>query len=280
MRDSTMHSLNRRPSSDGRGLPTTVQTVAVQSGFMAHARKCVILLEMEAGVRRDSAVTALQSGGATVIATVTRQPLDNLDAVFASNAVVLDGAATSYDSLDICRRLAELKGPPVILMTASDNEAERIAGLESGADDCLPSSASARELMARVFALVRRTGLRAPIAAMTDADARSRISFAGWSFCPRSGQLKGPTGRTGFLPRTDHAILAALVEHPREILSMDRLAELIDGEPLTKVAKADWRVRISRLRRRLDRLDGGGRLIQTVHGKGYVFAADCMRDLT
>lgn len=274
-----MHSLDRHPSPDGRGLPTTAQPVGVQNGFMAHARKCVILLEMEAGARRDFAVTALQSGGATVIATVTGQPLDNLDAIFASDAVVLDGSATGYDSLDICRRLAELKGPPVILMIASDNEAERIAGLESGADDCVPSSASARELMARLFALVRRNGLRAPIAAMMDADA-PRISFAGWSFCPRSGHLKGPTGRTGFLPRTDHAILAVLVEHPREILSLERLAELVDGEPLTEVAKVDWRVRISRLRGRLDRLDGGGRLIQTVRGKGYVFAADCMRDLT
>lgn len=274
-----MHSVDRRPSSYDRGLPTTVQVAPVQNGSMAHARKCVVLLEMEAGVRRDFAVTALQSGGATVIATVTGQPLDNLDAVFASNVVVLDGSASTYDSLDICRRLAELKGPPVILMTASDNEAERIAGLEYGADDCVSSSASARELLARVFALVRRNGLRAPAEAMTSGDAASRVAFAGWSFCPTSGELRGPTGRTGFLSRTDHAVLAAFVEHPRQILSVDQLAEDIDGEPLTEVARVDWRVRISRLRRRLDRLDGGGGLIQTVHGKGYVFTADCVRDL-
>lgn len=275
-----MHSLDRRPSFRGRGLPTTIQLAPpVQNESMAHARKCVVLLEMEAGVRRDFAVTALQSGGATVIATVTGQPLDNLDAVFASNAVILDGSASNYDSLDICRRLAELKGPPVILMTASDNEAERITGLENGADDCVPSSASARELLARVFALVRRSGLRAPVEATAGAGATLRISFAGWSFCPTSGELRGPTGRTGFLSRTDHAVLAALVERPRAILSLDQLAELIDGEPLTEVAKVDWRVRISRLRRRLDRLDRGGGLIQTVHGKGYVFTADCTRDL-
>lgn len=273
-----MHSLDRRPSSYDRGLPTTVEVTSVQNGSMAHARKCVILLEMEAGVRRDFAVTALQSGGATVIATVTGQPLDNLDAVFASHAVVLDGSATTYDSLDICRRLAELKGPPVILMSGSDNEAERIIGLERGADDCVPSSASARELLARVFALIRRNGLRAADAT-TSGDAASRVAFAGWSFCLGSGELRGPTGRTGFLSRTDHAVLAAFVEHPRQILSVDQLAEIIDGEPLTEVARVDWRVRISRLRRRLDRLDGGGGLIQTVHGKGYVFAADCMRNL-
>jgi len=273
-----MYSSDRRPSSYDRGLPTAVQVASVQSGSMAHARKCVILLEMEAGVRRDFAVTALQSGGATVIATVTGRPLDNLDAVFASHAVVLDGAASTYDSLDICRRLAELKGPPVILMTGSDNEAERIMGLEHGADDCVPASASARELLARVFALVRRNAFRAPLEATAGADAASRVTFAGWSFCPASGELRGPTGRTAFLSRTDHAVLAAFVEHPRQILSVDQLAEIIDGEPLTEVARVDWRVRISRLRRRLDRLDGGGGLIQTVHGKGYVFAADCVRD--
>lgn len=274
-----MHSLDRRPSSYDRGSPMTVQVPPIHNGSMAHARKCVILLEMEAGVRRDFAVTALQSGGATVIATVTGQPLDNLDAVFASHAVVLDGSAASYDSLDICRRLAELKGPPVILMTGSDNEAERIMGLEHGADDCVPSSASARELLARVFALVRRNGQRSPIEATTSGDPAPRVAFAGWSFCLTSGELRGPTGRTGFLSRMDHAVLAAFVEHPRQILSVDQLAGIIDGEPLTEIARVDWRVRISRLRRRLDRLDGGGGLIQTVHGKGYVFAADCMRDV-
>lgn len=273
-----MHSLDRRPSSYDRGLPTAIQVPPVQNGSMAHARKCVVLLEMEAGVRRDFAVTALQSGGATVIATVTGQPLDNLDAVFASHVVVLDGSASTYDSLDICRRLAELKGPPVILMTGSDHEAERIVGLEYGADDCVPSSASARELLARVFALARRSALRPPVEATAGADATSRLTFAGWSFCLPSGELRGPTGRTGFLSRTDHAVLATFVEHPRQILSVDQLAEIIDGEPLTETAKVDWRVRISRLRRRLDRLDGGGGLIQTVHGKGYVFAADCMCD--
>lgn len=274
-----MHSLDRRPSLYDRGLPTAVQVAPVQNGSMAHARKCVILLEMEAGVRRDFAVTALQSGGATVIATVTGQPLDNLDAVFASHAVVLDGAATTYDGLDICQRLAQLKGPPVILMTGSDDEAERIAGLEHGADDCVSASASARELLARVFALVRRNAVRAPTEGQTSADGPSRVTFAGWSFCTVSGELKGPTGRTGFLSRTDHAVLVAFVEHPRQILSVEQLAEIIDGEPLTEIARVDWRVRISRLRRRLDRLDGGSSLIQTVHGKGYVFTADCMRDL-
>lgn len=273
-----MHSMDRRPSSYDRGLPTAIQIPPVQNGSMAHARKCVVLLEMEAGVRRDFAVTALQSGGATVIATVAGQPLDNLDAVFASHVVVLDGLASTYDSLDICRRLAELRGPPVILMAGSDHEAERIVGLEYGADDCVPSSASARELLARVFALVRRGAVRASGEAASGADAASRLTFAGWSFCLPSGELKGPTGRVGFLSRTDHAVLAAFVERPRQILSADQLAEIIDGEPLTEVAKVDWRVRISRLRRRLDRLDGGGGLIQTVHGKGYVFVADCMCD--
>lgn len=274
-----MHSLDRRPSSYDRGLPMAIQVPPVQHGSMAHARKCVILLEMEAGVRRDFAVTALQSGGATVIATVTGQPLENLDAVFASHAVVLDGSAATYDSLNICRRLAELKAPPVILMAGSDNEAERIIGLEHGADDCVPSSASARELLARVFALVRRGALRSPPEGTTAPDPTSRLTFSGWSFCPASGELRGPTGRTGFLSRTDHAVLAAFVEHPRQILSVDQLAEIIDGEPLTEIGRVDWRVRISRLRRRLDRLDGGGGLIQTVHGKGYVFVADCVLDV-
>lgn len=255
-----------------------MQPHPVLSGSMAHARKCVVLLEMEAGVRRDLAVTALQSGGATVIATVAGQPLENMDAVFASHAVVLDGSTSTYDSLDICRRLQELRGPPVILMTASDQEAERIVGLECGADDCVPASASGRELLARVFALVRRGGLRAQVERIEGEKSTSRLTFSGWSFCPTSGELRGPTGRSGFLPRIDHAVLAAFVEHPRQILSLEQLAEIIDGEPLTDVAKVDWRVRISRLRSRLDRLDGGGALIQTVHNKGYVFAADCLRD--
>ncbi len=78
-----------------------------------------------------------------------------------------------------------------------------------------------------------------------------------------------------FLSRADHLLLAAFVEHPRRILSLRELAEMAGGEPLSEV---DWRVRLSRLRARLKRMGDGASLIQTVHGRGYVLAADCVRD--
>ena len=240
-------------------------------GVSAAVGRCVVLLEMEPGPRRDFAAAALQNGGATVIATVTGQPLRNLDAVFASQVVVLDAAAVACDSLEICRWLATVQGPPVMLLMASDYEGDRIAGLENGADDCVPSSTSALELLTRVFALARRHGPRPAVV----ADGTRRVSFSGWSFRPDSGELRTPTGRTEFLSPADVLLLSAFVEHPRQILPLRDLAAMAGGEHLSDV---DWRVRISRLRSRLDRLDGGGSLIQTVQRKGYVLAADCLWD--
>ena len=263
------------PFSTAPLIRTLATSRSTSARDMAHARKCLVLLEMEAGVRRDFAVTALQSGGTTVIATVTGQPLDNLDAVFASHVVVLDGSARAYDSLEICRRLAALDGPPVLLLAGSDQEDERIAGLESGADDCVSACASARELLARVLALVRRRPRHPTSGSAPVGEEARRLTFAGWSFCLTSGELRGPTGRTEFLSRADHVLLAAFVERPRQILSQDQLAEITDALS-NGAAGVDWRVRISRLRARLDRLGGGGSLIQTTHRKGYVFVADCL----
>jgi two-component system OmpR family response regulator len=189
--------------------------------------------------------------------------MDRAMAARAPDLIVLDLMMPGEDGLSVCRRLAG-SGPPVIMLSAMGEDADRIIGLELGADDYLAKPCNPRELLARVRAVLRRPRGAA-------AETGPGLSFAGWRLDMVRRELTRPDGRTIGLSAGEFALLRAFAEAPRRILSRDQLLERARSADADVFDRA-IDVSISRLRKKLD--DGSGlELIHTLRGEGYMFDA-------
>jgi DNA-binding response OmpR family regulator len=151
------------------------------------------------------------------------------------------------------------------MLTASSDETDRVVGLELGADDYISKPYSPRELLARIKAIHRRTGV-------DNAAAPRYYHFEGFTLDTVARTVTGPEGPVA-LTGLDFQLLKYFVEHAGDILDRSVLCEGTRGRdagPMDRFLD----VQISRLRLRLN--DGGGhpKLIKTVRGVGYVFSAD------
>jgi two-component system response regulator MtrA len=171
--------------------------------------------------------------------------------------VVLDIGLPGIDGFEVCRRLRARTDVPILILSARDDEVDRVAGLEAGADDYVVKPFSPRELVARVKAILRRANGGSPrsvggvlSAGDVELDRAARAVTAG-------GEPVELTGR-------EFDLLAALLSHPGVVLSRDRLLELAwGGEFPGGTRTVD--VHVGQLRAKLDRPD----LIETVRGAGY-----------
>lgn len=190
--------------------------------------------------------------------------------------VILDLMLPGESGLDLARWLRAGSDVPILMLTAMSDETDRIIGLELGADDYLPKPFNPRELLARVRAVLRRTGERAD----RPAAAAKLYRFAGWSLEPARRRLTDPQGTDVPLTGGEYDLLAALVERANQVLTRDMLLDLLRGRQAGPFDRA-IDVAISRLRRKLERDagEGGGdpQLIKTVRGGGYVFACEVER---
>lgn len=185
----------------------------------------------------------------------------------AVDLVILDVMMPGEDGLSVCRWLVGRGGPPVILLTAMSDDADRIVGLELGADDYVVKPFNPRELLARVRAVLRRAPPRAELA---PAGLRS---FAGWTFDPAARRLAHVDGRSAELTSGEARLLGVFLDRPRTILSRDRLLDLTAG----REAKAYDRAidnHVSRLRRKIEADPAHPALLVTEWGGGYALAAD------
>lgn len=188
--------------------------------------------------------------------------------------IVLDLMLPDADGLDLCRDLrAEGIEVPIIMLTAKGDEIDRIVGLEIGADDYLGKPCSPRELLARIRAVMRRRA-RAPIGAPQDGQAR--VSFGRFVFDPATRTLS-ENGTPLKLTSGEFAVLAALVAHPFQTLSRERLVALARGRDHDAFDRS-IDVMVSRLRRLVEEDPRTPRWLQTVWGEGYVFVPDTDRD--
>jgi two-component system OmpR family response regulator len=187
--------------------------------------------------------------------------------------LVLDLMMPGEDGLAICRRLrgAGVR-TPIIMLTALGEEADRIVGLEVGADDYLPKPFNPRELLARIRAVLRRTGE----AADPDGGARERprtLSFEGWQIDLAARELRDPEGTLVSLTSGEFDMLEAFAERPQQILSRDQLADLTTGRALGPFDRS-IDVALSRLRRKLGEDPKNPRMFKTVRHGGYYFSCD------
>ena len=167
------------------------------------------------------------------------------------------------DGREVCRRLRERSAVPIIVLTARDDEIERVLLLETGADDYVLKPFEPRELVARVRSILRRR----ENAALNVAE---RIAeFAGWQFNLGNNTLTAPSGAEQVLSTSESELLKVFVSNPNRILQREQLMGTRDLSPTDRSID----VRISRLRRKLEPDSDSPAFIKTVYGAGYLFLA-------
>ncbi|MEY2683120.1 MAG: two-component system response regulator OmpR [Pseudomonadota bacterium] len=185
--------------------------------------------------------------------------------------IVLDLMMPGEDGLSVCRRLRGGNDrTPIIMLTAKSEDVDRIVGLEVGADDYLGKPFNPRELLARIHAVLRRRPpTEVPGAPSKDAEV---VSFGPFEFDMAQRALR-KSGVDVALTTGEFAMLKALVRHPRQPLSRDKLAHLARGREFEPFDRS-LDVQVSRLRKLIEEDAASPRYLQTVWGVGYVFVPD------
>jgi two-component system, OmpR family, response regulator len=181
------------------------------------------------------------------------------------DVVLLDLMLPGKDGLEVCRELRARSDVPVIVLTARGEEADRVMGLELGADDYLAKPFSPRELLARIRAVVRRARGRA-------GPARTAVRVGGLVLDP--GAMRATLdGKEIALTGYEFALLEALARRAGRVLSREQLMELAKGSA-EEAFDRSVDVHVSRLRQKLGDDPKRPRLIKTVRGAGYVLAGE------
>jgi len=164
-----------------------------------------------------------------------------------------------FDGWQTLERIRDLSDVPVIMLTARGEELERVRGLQSGADDYVTKPFGRQELIARVQALLRRSGARGETA-QSYGDGLVTIDFA--------QRAVTYAGRDVALTPLEFKLLSTFVRHPRQVLSRDQLLELVWGDAFG-VSGDQVKLYVGYLRRKLDPDSPDGVPIETVRGFGY-----------
>lgn len=185
--------------------------------------------------------------------------------------VILDLMLPGEDGLSLCRALRHQGDLPVIMISARGASAERIIGLEIGADDYLSKPFDPRELVARIRAVMRREKQdrinRIPAQKPVEEDVER--CFDGWRLDLRVRRLHSPQGHVFDLTRSDFIVLQALSDPPNRIVSRDELSRLAFGREYY-VNDRSIDVCISRLRHYLEDDARRPRFIRTIRNEGYL----------
>jgi two-component system, OmpR family, response regulator len=235
----------------------------------------VLALDDDPGVRQlvadyltlnDLHVTTVATGK-ELTAVMARETID---------LVVLDVRLQGEDGMQIARKLREQSGIPILMLTGRAEEADRVMGLELGADDYLTKPFSPRELLARIRALLRRAQAQATVA---EAIGKARAyRFGGWELNIGLRRLKSPQGQGVTLTNGEFSLLAAFLSAPQRILTRDQLLELSRLHN-SEVYDRSIDVQILRLRRKIESDPAHPQFIVTERGVGYIFnfAVDMVR---
>jgi two-component system, OmpR family, response regulator MprA len=205
---------------------------------------------IERALRLEGYEVALAADGHEALARIDQRPPD---------AVVLDLLMPRVDGLELCRRMRDGGDrTPVLMLTARDAVADRVAGLDAGADDYLVKPFALPELLARIRALLRRS----------DAGAtREPLRFAGLELDPVSFEVSRD-GRKIELTRTEFLLLELFLRHPRQVLTRSLVFENVWGYDFGPRSNS-LDVYMGYLRRKTEAA-GEPRLLHTVRGVGYV----------
>jgi two-component system response regulator MprA len=221
----------------------------------------ILVVDDEAAVRTSLERALRQAGYEVGLAGDGREAL-RLMVAEPPDAMVLDVVMPGIDGLEVSRRLrAAGDRTPVLLLTAKDGVADRVAGLDAGADDYVSKPFALEELLARIRALLRRAP---PGSAAT-------LQFDDLALDPVAHQVSRG-GRPLELTRTEFALLELLLRNPGRVLSRSQIYADVWGYDFGPSSNS-LDVYIGYLRRKTEE-DGGPRLVQTVRGVGFVLRLD------
>jgi len=187
----------------------------------------------------------------------------------AIDLIVLDLRLAGEDGMQLARKLREDSTIPIIIVTGKQDEADRVMGLELGADDYVTKPFSPRELLARIRAVLRRYQIAREALPPRDGERRA-YRFAGWELNLRSRRLTSPAGERVELTNGEFSLLQAFCTAPLRVLSRDQLLDLsrLHG---SEVYDRSIDVQILRLRRKVEANPAEPQFIRTERGAGYVF---------
>jgi DNA-binding response OmpR family regulator len=177
--------------------------------------------------------------------------------------VVLDVMLPGTDGLELCRWIRSRSELPVILLTARGEEADRIVGLELGADDYVTKPFSPRELAARVRTVLRRS--------TPSAESGARLQFSGLELDAGTREVRRD-GEELRLTAKEFDLLWFLASHPRRVFSRDQLMSRVWGYEAA-LDTGTVTVHVRRLREKIEERPSHPRYLQTVWGVGYRFVA-------
>lgn len=210
-----------------------------------------ILSVVSRGLRFEGYTVQVAADGPTALRIARNEPPD---------LVVLDVMLPDMDGLEVCRRLRRGLSIPILMLTARDAIPDRIAGLDSGADDYLVKPFDFDEFLARVRALLRRV----------QPDESAVLRYADLVVDTKTMEAWRGSRRIDLTAR-EYALLQLFLSHPRQVLTRDQLLAHVWGD--TPIESNAVEVQIGRLRDKLD-ADGEDRLIQTIRGMGYALRED------
>jgi len=219
---------------------------------------------------RDLLARYLGEQGFRVSAVADGASMDALLGQEHPDLVILDLMLPGEDGLSIARRLRTHSSVPIIMLSARGEDIDRIVGLEVGADDYLPKPFNPRELLARIRAVLRRPATPEPETAVLETSQGSQ-------FGPYKLDVERHTltrdGAEVALTGGEFALLRVLIEHPNQVLSRDRLVDLLKGYDRSPFDRS-IDVRVTRLRRKIEDDPTTPQYLRTVWGEGYLFTPE------
>jgi two-component system alkaline phosphatase synthesis response regulator PhoP len=203
----------------------------------------------------------LQRAGFNVLTAQDGETALRLTRLEQPDLIVLDLMLPGVDGLDVCRRLRQESGVPIIMLTARVEEADRVVGLELGADDYVTKPFSPRELVARIRSTMRRaSGQMGP----------SDVIRAGDVEMDTAALTTTVAGRAVDLTPTEFQLLETLVRQPERIFSREQLLQAIHGVAFDGYDRSiDSHVK--NIRRKIEPEPRQPRYVKTVYGMGYRF---------
>ena len=231
----------------------------------------VLIVDDDRGIR-ELVGAYLEKNGMRVSLAANGREMRSVLESGAPDLIVLDLMMPGDDGLVLCRELraGKFRAVPVVMLTARNEETDRIVGLEMGADDYLPKPFAVRELFARIRSVLRRTRMLPP--GMEVSESAQLLAFGDWRLDTTARHLLDAEGTIVALSGAEYRLLRVFLDHPQRVLTRDQLLSLTQGRQADAFDRS-IDLLVSRLRQRLRDEAREPRYIKTLRSEGYVFSS-------
>lgn len=212
---------------------------------------------------RDLLAHYLQSYGMQCLCVGNGQAMRDALAHTSFDLIILDLMLPGEDGLSLCRHVRSVGDTPIIMLTARGESADRVVGLELGADDYVVKPFDPRELVARIHTILRRArGSSTP-------SEQDTVQFSGWRLSHLKREITTPAQLVVPLSNAEYRLLCAFLERPQRILSREQLMDAARGRTVEAFDRS-IDLLVSRLRQKLGDDPKQPQLLKTVRGEGYL----------